>query len=81
MVGLPRPIHESIKTLNKDEYKAKRSELMALYGKLADSLIYGTAFTNEDDTNMRALLKLLVEPSQYPVYKSLDKDFYNRFLA
>ena len=73
--------HDSIKNLDKNEYKAKRAELMALYSKLADSLIYGTEFTKEDDNNMKTLLRLLVEPSQYPIYKSLDKDFYNRFLA
>ena len=84
-VDFNRPIgffrHESIKNLDKNEYKEKRAELMGLYSKLADSLLYGTAFTKEDDDKMRALLKLLVEPSQYPIYKTLDKDFYNRFLA
>ena len=73
--------HESIKDLDKNEYKAKRAELLALYSKLADSLLYGTEFTEEDNTQMKALLQLLVEPSLYPIYRVLDRDFYNRFLA
>jgi len=73
--------HESIKSLGKEEYKEKRSRLLALYGKLADSLLYATEFTEEDDAEMKSLLKLLVEPSLYPFYRVLDKDFYNRFLA
>lgn len=73
--------HDSIKDLDKNGYKAKRAELMSLYGKLADSLIYGTEFTAQDNENMKSLLKLLTEPSLYPIYKVLDRDFYNRFLA
>ena len=73
--------HESIKDLDKKEYKAKRAELLALYSKLADSLLYGTEFTEEDNAQMKALLQLLVEPSLYPIYRVLDRDFYNRFLA
>ena len=73
--------HDSIKDLGKAAYKEKRAELLGLYSKLADSLIYGTEFTDEDNANMKALLKLLVEPSQYPIYRVLDRDFYNRFLA
>ena len=73
--------HESIKDLDKNEYKAKRAELLCLYSKLADSLLYGTEFTEEDNAQMKTLLQLLVEPSLYPIYKVLDRDFYNRFLA
>lgn len=73
--------HESIKNLGKKEYKEKRTQLLSLYGKLADSLLFGTEFTEEDENNMRDLLKILVEPSLYPIYKVLDRDFYNRFLA
>lgn len=73
--------HDSIKNLTKNEYKEKRQELLSLYSKMADSLVYGTEFTEEDNNNMRDLLRLLVEPSLYTIYRVLDKDFYNRFLA
>lgn len=73
--------HESIKNLSKNEYKEKRTRLLSLYGKLADSLLFGTEFTEEDENDMRGLLKLLVEPSLYPIYNVLDRDFYNRFLS
>ena len=73
--------HDSIKNLTKDKYKALRSELLDLYGKMADSLIYGTEFSEDDDNRMKELLKLLVEPSLYSIYRVLDRDFFNRFLA
>lgn len=78
-VGLFR--HDSIKNFTKTEYQSKRSELFVLYNKLANALVYGEEFIATDDIKMRELLKLLVEPSLYPMYKVLYKDFYNKYLA
>ena len=78
-VGLFR--HDSIKDLTKAEYQKKRKELYSYYDKLANSLIYGSDFTQEDEQKMKELLQLLVEPSLYKMYQVLDKNFYNRFLA
>lgn len=78
-IGLFR--HNSIKAFSKAEYQSKRSELFALYNKLANALVYGEEFTDADDIKMRELLRLLVEPSLNPIYKALDKDFYNKYLA
>lgn len=77
-VGLFR--HESIKSLNKKEYNAKRTELFGLYDKLAASLLYGEEFTAEDNAKMKCMLQMLVEPSLLPIYKVLDKDFYEKYL-
>ena len=77
-IGLFR--HDSIKHLTKNEYAAKRSELLGMYDKLSESLLYGTEFTSEDENNMRELLSMLIEPSLLPMYKALDKEFYNKFI-
>lgn len=78
-IGLFR--HESVKHLSKSEYKEKRHELMLEYDKLANALVNGSEYTDADEIKMRDLLKMLVEPSLYPIYKILDKDFYNKYLA
>lgn len=77
-VGLFR--HESIKNLTKKEYEAKRSELFGLYDKLAASLLYGEEFTAEDNDKMKSMLQMLVEPSLLPIYKVIDKNFYEKYL-
>ncbi len=77
-VGLFR--HESVKSLNKKEYEAKRAELFGLYDKLAASLLNGEEFTAEDNAKMKDMLQMLVEPSLLPIYKVLDKDFYEKYL-
>lgn len=78
-IGLFR--HESIKNLSKKEYEAKREELYAQYDKLINALLFDGEYSEEDGESMKQLLKLLVEPSLYPIYKALDADFYNKYLA
>lgn len=83
-VDFTRPIglfrHESIKNLNKAQYKEKRTELYDMYDKLAESLVYGAEFTQEDDEKMKELLRMMIEPSQYQIYRVLDQEFYNKYL-
>lgn len=83
-VDFSRPIgffrHESIRNLNKSQYKEKRTELYEMYDKLAASLLYGDEYTAEDDEKFKALLRLLVEPCQYQLYRVLDGEFYNKYL-
>lgn len=78
-VGLFR--HEAIKNLTKNEYRKMREELLEQYDKVADSLLNGTQYTAEDEEKMRRLLNTLIEPSLLPIYKVLDEDFYNKYLA
>ena len=73
--------HDSIKKLTKAEYQNTRHELLSLYNKLAEALVFDESFTDADDAKMRELLRLLVEPSLYPMYRALDADFYNKYLA
>lgn len=48
---------------------------------MINSLIYCTDYSAEDEKRMKELLQLLVEPSLLPMYKALDNDFYNKYLA
>lgn len=72
--------HDAVKHLNKKEYDAKRSELFTYYDKLANSLVNGTEFTKQEDEKLRSMLQMLAEPSLLPIYKVLDKDFYEKYL-
>lgn len=78
-VGIFR--HEAIKQWGKQEYAAKRDELFGMYDKVVSALLYGTEYTEEDETAMRQLLQTMVEPSQLPIYKVLDEDFYDKYLV
>lgn len=78
-VGLFR--HEAIKQWGKKEYAAKREELFSMYDKVANALLYGDDYTEEDEAAMRNLLQIMVEPSQLPIYKVLDEDFYDKYLV
>lgn len=72
--------HDSIKDLSKAEYNQKRDELLAMYDKVANALIYGDEYTAEDDEKMAELTKMMVEPCNLPVYKAIDRDFYEKYL-
>ena len=73
--------HEAVKSWTKGEYKSKKKELLAMYGKIADSILYGAVYSPEEDAAFKKLLNTIIEPSLLPVYKELDEDFYNKYLA
>lgn len=77
-VGLFR--HPAIQHLDKKGYDALRSELLGLYGRLADALLGGSPFSQEDEQRMSELFSLLLEPSLLPIYRALDADFCRKFL-
>lgn len=78
-IGLFRP--DKLKKLNKTEYDNCRNELFELYDKLVLFLLGEGDYSEEDETRFSELLKLLIEPYHYPVYKALDIDFYNKYLV
>lgn len=84
-VDFSRPIglfrHESIKNLNRVQYKEKRKELYEMYDKLVASLLYGEEYTAEDDAKFRELIRIMIEPCEYQLYRVLDAEFYNKYLA
>ena len=78
-IGLFRP--DKLKEFNQREFEALKTELYELYDKLIDALINGSAFDEADDERIGELLRLLVEPCLYPIYRSLDIDFYSKYLV
>lgn len=78
-IGLFR--HDKVKNLDKNQFKIKKDELMTEYNKIANALIFGDEYFEEDEEKMSKLLQMLVEPSQLPIYKVLDSDFYNKYLV
>ena len=78
-VGLFR--HDSIKQYSKQEYHALRDELLTMYDKVVDALLYSSEYAEADDIRMKELLHILPEPSLLPIYKALDSDFYAKYMA
>ncbi len=78
-VGLFR--HESIKGLNKGEYARRKDQLYDLYDKVANMLLYGTAYDEKDEAAMSGLLRMLITPELLPIYRALDRSFYDKYLG
>ena len=72
--------HESVKKYNRKEYFEKKKELFSLYSKMAQAIIFGSDYTEDDDNEFFELLNIMLEPSQRKIYKVLDLDFYNKYL-
>ena len=78
-VGLFR--HEAIKTYSKEQYFQLRSEMFGLYDKLVGALTGKGSITDEENARLRQLIGVMVEPSLLPVYKALDRDFFNKYMT
>lgn len=78
-IGYFRP--EKLKNVSKSEYNKLKDELFEEYNKVIDALLYDGEYSDEDEARMKELLGLLVEPCLYPLYKAIDKDFYEKYLA
>ncbi|MEW2392599.1 hypothetical protein AB0933_29975 [Streptomyces venezuelae] len=61
------------------DYRAARTELLALYDELCDSLAARTRFEGRD--RFSDLLRRLLEPGLEPYYRALGPDFYVHFLG
>ena len=77
-IGLFR--HEAIRHLKKSEYNELREELFVQYDKVAAMLLFNAPYGEEDEEKMCGLIKQLIEPSLLPIYKSLDGDFFEKYL-
>lgn len=73
--------HDAIKHLNKKEYDAQRKALLQQYDKVIRALLLGEAYDEKDEETMCRLMQMLAEPGLYPIYRALDEDFYNKYLA
>lgn len=84
LVDFTKPIgtfrHDAIKQYSREQYFALKDELLGLYGKTVDMLLFDAPYAPEDDRRMGELLRLLMEPCLKPIYKALDPDFYNKYM-
>lgn len=76
-VGLFR--HEAVRGLTRQEYRSRREQLLAEYDAVANMLLYGAPYGEENEQRMRSLLKQLVEPAVVPIMRTLDADFCRKY--
>ena len=82
-VNFNKPIgffrHEAIKSLSKEAYKEKKNELFAKYDEVIKAILNKTSYPHAKE--FKDLLNMMIEPSVKPIYKAIDKKFYDSFLA
>lgn len=78
-IGLFR--HDAIKELSQKEYNEKIDEIYTLYDKMIAALLYGEEYSDADDLKLGELIRMIVEPSLWPIYKAIDEDFYNKYFV
>lgn len=81
-VDFDKPIgmfrHESIKSWDKKTFMENKRKLYALYDSVLNA--EGMVQSQEQYEQMAGLLQAMVEPSQLPIYRALNKKFYDRYL-
>lgn len=68
--------HEAVSKMTVREYKSVKKELMELYDIMLENLNKEEIFSVQKETRFKELLKILMEPSLLPFYKSLNRDFF-----
>ena len=48
---------------------------------MASAILFGDAFTSDDDEAFVRLINIMLEPSQRPIYKAIDPEFYQNYLS
>lgn len=71
--------HEALQSIGKKEYTQMRDELLACYDEIIACVVEKRPFKQQ--TRMAELLQVLVEPSLKPMYMSINKSFYTKFLG
>lgn len=72
--------HEAIKNLDKNAYQELRQKTLSQFDKLCDMLINDKPYTENDEQELKKCLNLIVEPSLYGFYKTINIDFFNKYL-
>lgn len=73
--------HETIKKLDKQQYKKLRQITIEDYDKVVQFLIEDSDYTINDEKLMIQHLSTIIEPSLISMYKIIDMQFYNKYLA
>lgn len=83
-VDFNRPIglfrHESVKKYSQKQFKEEKKKLYDLYDKIVNSILDTKSCAKTDVEDLANLLNVLLEPSLKPIYKAIDKQFYDNFL-
>lgn len=84
-VDFTKPIgffrHDAVKSFTKDEFNKKRDELYKAYSEIVSAKLDGTPVPESAEKTFSKLIRIILEPSLYPIYKAIDEDFYNKYLA
>ena len=71
--------HKAVQNLNREEYQALREELFMEYDRLSAALLYDEPYAQENEVRMCKLLQMLTEPALWPMYRTLDPYFYQKY--
>lgn len=71
--------HKAVQNLNREEYQALREELFMEYDRLSAALLYDEPYAQENEARMCKLLQMLTEPALWPMYRTLDPYFYQKY--
>lgn len=78
-IGLFR--HDAVKQFSKNEFNEKRDELYKAYGEIVSAKLEGAPVPEGAEKTFSELIRIILEPSLYPIYKAIDEEFYNKYLA
>ena len=56
-----------------------REELFMEYDRLSAALLYDEPYAQENEVRMCKLLQMLTEPALWPMYRTLDPYFYQKY--
>ncbi|MBQ4630383.1 MAG: hypothetical protein IJB70_05315 [Clostridia bacterium] len=73
--------HDAIKEYNKARYESEKEKLFELYNAIIECELNSKPCNKDDENKFKELLGILVEPSIKVIYKVLDGEFYNKYMA
>ena len=50
-----------------------------MYDKMIGAILGEAEYTQDDEESFKELFNTLLEPSEKPIYKALDYDFYSKY--
>jgi hypothetical protein len=72
--------HPAVANLKRSEYETERQKLLFLYDEMFDFLTQNITFQPEWTEQFSHSLRILMEPSLEPYYRSIAPKFFDRFL-
>lgn len=72
--------HDAVKHLDRNQFAELKRTALEQYDKLADAIVADTPYTEADDQLLAKKLGMLVEPCLYPFYRTLNAEFFARYI-